>query len=89
MDWNRLCGNAYTASLWIAVAKTLAGLNEGDKISAFSYGSGCGAELVILKAGPEAKEGAWTQDVKEDFAKRKEITAEDYDSQRMRMDKAA
>lgn len=89
MDWNRLCGNAYTASLWIAVAKTLVGLNEGDKISAFSYGSGCGAELLVLKAGPLAKKGAWAEDVKKDFTNRKEITARDYETQRMQIDKAA
>lgn len=78
MSWNKQCGNAYTASLWIAVANALRGMNTGEKLIAFSYGSGCGAELQILQAGPLAKVGAWEEDVKHDFAVRKKIDGKTY-----------
>jgi hydroxymethylglutaryl-CoA synthase len=78
MGWNQLCGNAYTASLWVSVAQALAGLPEGERIAAFSYGSGFGAELLTLTAGPEAARGAWTADVEADLAGRTLITADEY-----------
>lgn len=79
MEWNKLTGNSYTASLWLAVAKTLVGLKPGHDILAFSYGSGCGAELLKLKTGSYAEKGEWTVDVKKDLAERKEITAKKYE----------
>ena len=82
MEWNKLSGNSYTASLWIGVARTLCGLRAGKLITAFSYGSGCGAELLTLKAGPLAAEAKWAEDVKKDLANRKEINAETYDKMR-------
>ncbi|MDP3269551.1 MAG: hydroxymethylglutaryl-CoA synthase [Legionella sp.] len=78
MEWNALSGNSYTASLWVGVAKALCGAAMGKKIAAFSYGSGCGAELLTLTAGEQAESCAWMEDVVNDFAKRKEITAEEY-----------
>ncbi|MEM7048022.1 MAG: hydroxymethylglutaryl-CoA synthase [Acidobacteriota bacterium] len=78
MGWNRACGNAYTASLWIAVAEALAGLDPGKRIAAFSYGSGFGAELLTLVAGPAAAEGAWRQDITADLAQRRHIDADEY-----------
>lgn len=78
MPWNRLCGNAYTASLWIAVAYTLAGLETGREIAAFSYGSGFGAELLLLKAGPDAAAGAWRADVEADLSARSLVDADTY-----------
>ena len=70
MLWNKLSGNAYTASLWISVANALQGLSPGERIAAFSYGSGFGAELLSLVAGPAAKEGAWAADIEKDVANR-------------------
>ena len=78
MMWNRLCGNAYTASLWISVAQALKGLAAGERVAAFSYGSGFGAELMMLEAGPEAAAGAWGQDVETDFEGRERIDAQGY-----------
>jgi hydroxymethylglutaryl-CoA synthase len=78
MAWNRLCGNAYTASLWISVARALAGLETGQRVAAFSYGSGFGAELLTLEAGPAAAGGAWTGDVEGDLAGRSAVSAEEY-----------
>jgi hydroxymethylglutaryl-CoA synthase len=78
MVWNRMSGNAYTASLWISVAQVLRGLPEGERIAAFSYGSGFGAELLTLTAGPEAAEGAWAADVETDLAGRERLDGERY-----------
>lgn len=79
LTWNQKIGNSMTASLWFSVAQNLCGRQVGDSISAFSYGSGCGADLQILTAGPEAKSGAWAQDIQDDFAKRTQISAQAYD----------
>ena len=78
MGWNRLTGNAYTASLWIAVAEALAGLAAGERLAAFSYGSGFGAEVLTLAAGPDAAAGAWAGDVEGDLGRRRRIGAGDY-----------
>lgn len=82
MEWNLLSGNSYTASLWIAVARALCGLSEGEKVSAFSYGSGCGSELLLLRTGPLAREGAWAKDIEIDLQQRHEINAEAYEKLR-------
>lgn len=79
MQWNRETGNNYTASLWLAVSKTLIGMQSGERIIAFSYGSGCGAELLTLEAGPDAEQGAWAVDMKTDLETRKAVNAETYD----------
>lgn len=78
LPWNRLSGNAYTASLWISVACALQGLTEGAPLTAFSYGSGFGAELLKLAAGPEAAAAAWAEDIEADVAQREAISAERY-----------
>jgi hydroxymethylglutaryl-CoA synthase len=82
MLWNRLCGNAYTASLWISVAQALQGLAQGERIAAFSYGSGFGAELLSLVAGPQAKNGAWAEDVEKDIAARGRVDGKAYQALR-------
>ncbi len=82
MLWNKLSGNAYTASLWISVARALQGRRPGERIAAFSYGSGFGSELLSLVAGPLASEGAWAEDIEKDLAARGRIDAEAY--QRLR-----
>jgi hydroxymethylglutaryl-CoA synthase len=78
MAWNQLSGNAYTASLWISVAQALAGLQQGQRIAAFSYGSGFGSELLSLVAGPRAIDGHWTEDVERDLAQRRQVDAKSY-----------
>ena len=82
MIWNKLSGNAYTASLWISVANALKGLESGERITAFSYGSGFGAELLSLIAGPKAKVGAWAEDVERDLAARGMLNAASYSALR-------
>jgi hydroxymethylglutaryl-CoA synthase len=63
MRWNQHVGNAYTAGLWISVASALAEAKPKDRIAAFSYGSGFGAELLMI----EAAEGVARAEVKADF----------------------
>ncbi len=82
MRWNRVSGNAYTASLWISVASALAGRPIGKRIGAFSYGSGFGAELLLLDAGPEAATGAWAADVDVDLSARQLIDSSAYNELR-------
>ncbi len=78
MLWNKLSGNAYTASLWISVAHALQGLRVGERVAAFSYGSGFGSELMSLVAGPRAAEAAWAEDVKRDLEARASLGAAEY-----------
>ncbi len=78
MLWNKLSGNSYTASLWIAVANALQGLKAGEQVAAFSYGSGFGSEILSLIAGPRAKEADWAQDIERDIAHRGRVDASAY-----------
>ena len=82
MLWNKVCGNAYTASLWISVARALKGLRRGERIAAFSYGSGFGAELLTLEAGPKAAAGEWEEDVRRDLESRTTIGRGEYEKLR-------
>src|SRR5690606_8624237 len=70
LDWNRRTGNAYTASLWIAFARALGGATPGERISAFSYGSGYGCELTTWTAGPSAATATWPALITDDLAAR-------------------
>ncbi|MDX1996444.1 MAG: hydroxymethylglutaryl-CoA synthase [Thermoanaerobaculia bacterium] len=78
MGWNRRIGNAYTASLWFSVAEALCGKNPGERLTAFSYGSGFGSELLTLTAGPAAAAGVWREDVEGDFTARRTIDGAEY-----------
>jgi len=82
LEWNRLTGNAYTASLWISVARALAGLREGTHITAFSYGSGYGAELLQLSAGSGAGAAPWVSDIDADLAVRAPVDMWGYETLR-------
>lgn len=78
MDWNKLSGNSYTASLWVSVSKALCDLKTGQSMTAFSYGSGCGAELLSLTAGPDSENFSWSEDVAKDLAAREKLSTEAY-----------
>ena len=82
LGWNRMTGNAYTASLWLSVAEALAGRAPGERLAAFSYGSGFGAELLTLTAGPGAAAGEWARDVELDLAARHRLDAMGYEQLR-------
>lgn len=77
MQWNKEIGNSYTASLWFCVAQALRAADEKEKILCFSYGSGCGAEaLIIDKVYNHSKEAY--EELEQDLKGRKFLTAEDY-----------
>jgi hydroxymethylglutaryl-CoA synthase len=82
LAWNLASGNAYTAALWIAVARALAGRTPGETITAFSYGSGFGAELLVLRAREGAAAAAWAGDVERDLAARTMLDASAYEALR-------
>lgn len=78
MTWNQRVGNAYTASLWISVARALEAAKAGDAIAAFSYGSGFGSELVLLRAGERAGHASLRDDAETDLRSRRTIDALEY-----------
>lgn len=83
MHWNRSVGNAYTASLWISVVHALASASPGDRIGAFSYGSGFGSELLMLRAGATAGSALLREDVEADLAARRFLSADEYQALRL------
>jgi len=85
MAWNRLIGNAYTASLWVSVVHALSTAKPGDAISAFSYGSGFGSELVLLRAGEKAGDASLRDDAETDLRSRRMIDAREYADLRERV----
>lgn len=82
LQWNALSGNAYTASLWISVARALVGLPEAARVAAFSYGSGFGSELLELSAGPAASDARWAADIDEDVRRRERVDMWGYETLR-------
>lgn len=78
MRWNQQIGNSYTASLWFSVAKALTSLQPQEQILAFSYGSGCGSELLTLECSKQHSNSVWQQELEADLANRTIINAQDY-----------
>jgi len=78
MHWNQQIGNNYTASLWFAVANALTKINAGDKLAAFSYGSGCGSELLTIQCTENQAQAAWVKEITKDLATREIIDAATY-----------
>ena len=64
------------------MARALVGLSQGTPIIAFSYGSGYGAELLQLAAGPAAASAPWVSDVEDDLRARKPVDMWGYETLR-------
>ena len=64
------------------MAEALSGLAPGERLAAFSYGSGFGAELLTMTAGPGAAAGEWVKDVELDLAARRRLDALGYEELR-------
>jgi hydroxymethylglutaryl-CoA synthase len=77
LGWNKRIGNSYTASLWFSVAHALGHLGEKKKIAAFSYGSGCGSELLFLES-MNTHTIPWTTQIDSDFDAQISLTAQEY-----------
>lgn len=78
MEWNTKTGNLYTGSLWLAVANALGKLKTNEHCLAFSYGSGCGAELMSLTATMFGIQPYWVADFERQLAARTTLTGEEY-----------
>lgn len=78
MEWNKLIGNAYTASLWFSVANALTHLEAKQQLLAFSYGSGCGAELLQVQCIANQKNSVWQHELEQDLSDRTIIDATFY-----------
>lgn len=78
MQWNQQTGNSYTASLWFAVANALTKLQTKEQFLAFSYGSGCGAEILTLQCSTNQANSAWYEALANDLNKRQIINQTQY-----------
>lgn len=78
MAWNQKIGNTYTASLWFSVANALTRTNPQEQISAFSYGSGYGSELLTIQCKANQAESIWANSLNQDFSQREIIDAQQY-----------
>lgn len=78
MLWNQQIGNSYTGSLWFAVAYSLTQLAPRDQLAAFSYGSGCGAELLTLQCRANQTNAPWVKQLQQDFSTRTIIDRKAY-----------
>ncbi len=78
MGWNQNIGNSYTASLWFTVANALTQMEAKEQLLAFSYGSGCGAELLTLQCIETGKNSIWQKQLEDDLNSRTIIDAQFY-----------
>ncbi len=78
MQFNLQLGNSYTGSLWFSVACSLTLMQAKEQMLAFSFGSGCGAELLTLKCIANQKDSIWLQELKQDLAQRTIISYQHY-----------
>lgn len=83
LAWNTRVGNCYTASAWLAFACAVAQSDDPKNIALFSYGSGCGAELLLLKQTRSAA-AELQASVDAQFAAQTPLSAEDYRALRAR-----
>lgn len=77
MAWCRRTGNSYTASAWFTLAHALAARPAGDRIGLFSYGSGAGAELLLLNV-LQPLPAAWAEQVEATLDARAPVDAAGY-----------
>lgn len=82
LSWNKRCGNSYNASLWISVLSALSHLKEGQRLIAFSYGSGFGSEILTLTAGAKAPLIEKTVEIDALFSRRRYLSGIEYEGYR-------
>jgi hydroxymethylglutaryl-CoA synthase len=86
LAWNAEVGNCYTASTWLSVACALR-TTGADNLAAFSYGSGCGAELLLMQRADGWERALDTSDVTRYLEEREVLSAAEY--QRLRASEVA
>lgn len=77
LEWNTQIGNCYTASSWLALARALTSDAPNRRIALFSYGSGCGAELVLIER-THLVPNEVAADVESQLVNRRTLRVEDY-----------
>lgn len=77
LTWNRRIGNCYTASTWIAFAHAAAHAKTAQNIALYSYGSGCGAEVLLIKQ-TKTLAPSFAESVDAQFDAQRVLTAEQY-----------
>jgi 3-hydroxy-3-methylglutaryl CoA synthase len=60
------------------VANALTQVQAQEQLIAFSYGSGCGSELLTLNCIENQATAAWVTEIQQDLAQREIITAAQY-----------
>jgi hydroxymethylglutaryl-CoA synthase len=86
LAWNAEVGNCYTASTWLSVACALQ-TTDAKNLAAFSYGSGCGAELLLFQRPDDSQGRLDASDMVRYLEEREVLSAADY--QRLRASEAA
>lgn len=81
LAWNAKVGNCYTASAWLSFARAISAVDVGAPIALFSYGSGCGAELLLIEKRRETP-AALVADVEAQFARQEPIDQDRYATMR-------
>jgi 3-hydroxy-3-methylglutaryl CoA synthase len=79
----RRMGGTYSSSTFVGLTGMLAtsnDLEEGDRISMFSYGSGSCAEFYSVRVGPDAARLAAAADVDCLLDARRRVTTDEYES---------
>jgi hydroxymethylglutaryl-CoA synthase len=78
---NRLVGNIYSGSLYLSLGGLLEREDrrvEGARVSLFSYGSGCCAEFVTARVGPDAAAWRGRIGISEGLKRRRALTHAQY-----------
>jgi 3-hydroxy-3-methylglutaryl CoA synthase len=77
----RRMGATYSSSTFIGLLGLIDGsdVTDGDRVSVFSYGSGCCAEFYCARIGPEAKAAARVADLPCRLVARRQVSVDEYE----------
>lgn len=78
-----LCGNGYTASLYMAIASLIDSVEDllGKRVLCFSYGSGAASTMFALRVEGDMTEMRKSLNLKERLDKRQKRTVEEYEEE--------
>lgn len=82
LSTNAVVGNIYTGSLFLTMIDFISQANtelENREVSLFSYGSGCGASILLARVTEGAMSYAQALDPSDDIAARQRLTVDDYE----------
>ena len=81
--YSRRMGGIYTSANFIGMLGTIdtaAGLKAGDRMTAFSYGSGSCSEMYAARVGDKAQERVASTQMKERLDQRRMLTVPEYEA---------